>query len=476
MSGDLSAMAGEENILDDLLHQNNETDNMFNEEEEPSKDDSKHENDDEDEGETKEDKKNGSGSSLLHNDDHSDISDAESEKGEASDSGMSNVSKDTDSSSSDDEDSAKKKKKGDDAKSTKKTEEDSSSSTKPTTTKEADDDGNESEDGSKAGKANKKKGGKSYDYATKLNYLFRDARFFLVKSNNAENVSLSKARQVWSTPPANESRFNQAFRESRNVLLIFSVKESGKFTGFARLGSESRRDGPPVPWVLPPGLSAKALGGVFKIDWICRCDLPFPRAQHLFNPWNDGKPIKIGRDGQEIEPRVAEELCRLFAVDSTIDMTPILRKSKESARRQRANPDPRRVPPNRPLSTGLRSGSPRRPMDHRKRRRDEDLRQQGPPSKYPRASRGPPMPPRDGRHFSRRHNNGDDRRAYTEYIRALRAPMYDYRGYPPVLPTPSEYSRRGSVDRRSYDRSVDEFIRKNSDHRSSRDRDRRYRR
>merc|ERR1719273_1063797 len=89
----------------------------------------------------------------------------------------------------------------------------------------------------------KKKKGKSYDYATKLNYLFRDARFFLVKSSNAENVTLSKAKGVWSTPPTNESRLNKAFEESRNVLLIYSVKESGKFCGLARLATESRRDG-----------------------------------------------------------------------------------------------------------------------------------------------------------------------------------------------------------------------------------------
>lgn len=69
------------------------------------------------------------------------------------------------------------------------------------------------------------------DYMTKLNYLFRDARFFVIKSNNAENVTLSKAKGVWSTPPQNEAKLNQAFRESRNVLLIFSVKESGKFAG-----------------------------------------------------------------------------------------------------------------------------------------------------------------------------------------------------------------------------------------------------
>eukprot|EP00095_Tigriopus_kingsejongensis_P005250 maker-scaffold353_size198981-snap-gene-0.35 protein:Tk05250 transcript:maker-scaffold353_size198981-snap-gene-0.35-mRNA-1 annotation:"yth domain-containing protein 1" len=197
-------------------------------------------------------------------------------------------------------------------------------------------------------------GGKSYDYATKLNYLFRDARVFLVKSNNAENVSLSKAKAVWSTPPANESRFNQAFEESRNVLLVFSVKESGRFAGFARMASPSRRDVPSVSWVLPPGLSAKALGGVFHIDWVCRKELSFQRVQHLSNPWNDDKPVKIGRDGQEIQPSVALELCRLFVEDASIDMTPILRKSKESARKQRSQSVQEReraVPKTQPLGS-----------------------------------------------------------------------------------------------------------------------------
>merc|ERR1711894_49779 len=105
------------------------------------------------------------------------------------------------------------------------------------------------------------------------------------------------------------------------------------------------------------GLSARALGGVLKIDWICRKDLPFQKVQHLYNPWNDGKPIKIGRDGQEIEPKVAEELCRLFSVDENVDMTPILRKSKESARNQRAKPLSERKPISGPGSRGPISGS-----------------------------------------------------------------------------------------------------------------------
>ena len=113
-------------------------------------------------------------------------------------------------------------------------------------------------------------------------------------------------------------------------------QESGKFCGLARLATESRRDGARVSWVLPPGLSARALGGVFKIDWVCRGDLSFNKVQHLYNPWNEGKPVKIGRDGQEIEPKVGEELGRLFMEDKGVDLTPILRKSKEAARKHRA--------------------------------------------------------------------------------------------------------------------------------------------
>ncbi|XP_053683790.1 YTH domain-containing protein 1 [Sabethes cyaneus] len=189
---------------------------------------------------------------------------------------------------------------------------------------------------------------KSYDYVTKINYLFRETRFFLIKSNNTENVTISKTKGVWSTLPPNEANLNQAFRESRNVILVFSVKESGKFAGFARMAAEARRDLPAVEWVLPPGMSAKALGGVIKIDWVCKKELPFTSTTHLYNPWNENKPVKIGRDGQEIEPKVAEELCRLFPEDTSVEMTPILKKSKEASKqmKEKAASKSFRRPPN----------------------------------------------------------------------------------------------------------------------------------
>lgn len=52
----------------------------------------------------------------------------------------------------------------------------------------------------------------------------------------------------------------------------FFLKHSfhGFVSGFARLSSESHHGGSPIHWVLPAGMNAKMLGGVFKIDWICR--------------------------------------------------------------------------------------------------------------------------------------------------------------------------------------------------------------
>ena len=50
-------------------------------------------------------------------------------------------------------------------------------------------------------------------------------------------------------------------------------------------------------------------------------DLPFQKVQHLYNPWNDGKPIKIGRDGQEIEPSKFLSLNRLVVSVEKTDLT-----------------------------------------------------------------------------------------------------------------------------------------------------------
>merc|ERR1719427_918133 len=131
----------------------------------------------------------------------------------------------------------------------------------------------------------------------------------------------------------NEMKLNDSFKQAKNVILIFSVKESGRFQGIARLRQNSQKDYSPYPnWLLPPGMSRHVLGGVFKIDWLCKHDLSFSHAMSLRNIWNQNKPIKIGRDGQEIEPQAANQLCSLFPHDEDVDVEHILQISKRFRR------------------------------------------------------------------------------------------------------------------------------------------------
>lgn len=162
-----------------------------------------------------------------------------------------------------------------------------------------------------------------------LKQFFEMAHFYLIKSNNKDNVDIAKRQGVWSTLRINEVKLNDSFKQAKNVILVFSVKESGRFQGIARLRQQSQKEYSPYPnWVLPPGMSKRVLGGVFKIDWLCKHDLPFSQTMCLRNTWNEDKPIKIGRDGQEIEPLAAIQLCSLFPHDEHVDLEHIIQISK----------------------------------------------------------------------------------------------------------------------------------------------------
>ncbi|XP_021961107.1 YTH domain-containing protein 1 isoform X2 [Folsomia candida] len=364
------------------------------------------------------------------------------------------------------------------------------------------------------------------EYASKLSYILRDARFYLMKSNNLENVALSKMKGVWSTLPANENKINQAFRESRNVVLIFSVKESGKFSGFARLSTESQRNGTQINWILPAGLSQRALGGVFNIEWIAKNELSFTKTQHLFNPWNEGKPVKIGRDGQEVEPHVASELCRLFPSDTKVNWSSILKNSKEAAKRvgpvkvngpigapggmamgrgggggMRDRRDMMRGRPNN-NNTSFRNTRPfdygRAPMRRRFPMEDEYSRPKRPRGPYEYYNKGPmgggmsymsrdvDLPP--AARYARERSYGSPH-GYEDYRDYHRPPPMAPLPYPPpppfdALPPPPRYydgpplpefpsSSRSAVRASSpYEKSVSDFLRRTGDGRRDRERER----
>ena len=153
------------NILDDILNTKEE---KF-EDEEPVRSNESLLDDDDDESLEDHDMKQGGGTDLLGSD-ISDSTDSEGEGGKHSDLSVSKRSDSDTGESVDSKEKAKEEKRS------------------PSPDSEA-------EDGDDKDLPERKKKGKKYDYATKLNYLFRDARFFLVKSNNAENVALAKVSE-----------------------------------------------------------------------------------------------------------------------------------------------------------------------------------------------------------------------------------------------------------------------------------------
>jgi len=277
-----------------------------------------------------------------------------------------------------------------------------------------------------------------------LENIFNDTVYFLIKSGNEENVSLAKAKGVWSTPPANENKLNRAFREHRNVILIFSVAESKAFQGFARMSCQARHDSQPINWVLPPGMSNRAFSGVIHIDWISRRSLPFNQTLHLFNSWNENKPVKIGRDGQEIEPRCAESLCRLFPSDPTIDIISISKK----ADKHKSSQSPLSKDVNHPIDRPRRHRSRSRERDnskesHRKRRHRSTSSHSDHGSKYNssrkrsnRSDGDPSLGNNVDKTISQIMANG----TYEDYVKYMLETQAQYTGYaPPTMFPPTSY-------------------------------------
>ncbi|KIJ64608.1 hypothetical protein HYDPIDRAFT_89999 [Hydnomerulius pinastri MD-312] len=78
-------------------------------------------------------------------------------------------------------------------------------------------------------------------------------RFFILKSLTQFDLDLSVERGLWATQKHNEAILDQAFRTSKEVILIFGVNKSGEFFGYARM-------------------TGRILHGEHRISWASRAD------------------------------------------------------------------------------------------------------------------------------------------------------------------------------------------------------------
>ncbi|KAJ7152273.1 YT521-B-like domain-containing protein [Mycena crocata] len=73
-------------------------------------------------------------------------------------------------------------------------------------------------------------------------------RFFILKSHEQDDLELSVRTGVWATQAHNEGVLDRAFRNSKNVFLVFSVNKSGEFYGYARMAGRIGDSAQRVTW------------------------------------------------------------------------------------------------------------------------------------------------------------------------------------------------------------------------------------
>lgn len=187
-------------------------------------------------------------------------------------------------------------------------------------------------------------------------------RYFICKSLLVDDLELAKKTGQWSTQLRNKERFNEALRTSKSTILVFSANRTSAFYGIARLdspfedskgetASELKKEAavpepeikhtpmilhPEDGKVIPEGTTVldPLRGSQFwkvsgcqciepevekwtapaKITWLSSTNsiVPFSKTRQLKNSLNMNKPIKVARDGTELDPEVGKLLCQMF--------------------------------------------------------------------------------------------------------------------------------------------------------------------
>lgn len=131
-------------------------------------------------------------------------------------------------------------------------------------------------------------------------------RYFQLKSCYVGNIFTSCREGIWATTPKNTLKLLDAYLNSDNVILVFSVNSSKKFYGYARMASMPHES-------LSVGhfgnMEQTFLGPCFRVHWINNRHIPFDRVNEIKNTLNDNLSVRICRDGQEVDKEAGMKLC-----------------------------------------------------------------------------------------------------------------------------------------------------------------------
>lgn len=143
-----------------------------------------------------------------------------------------------------------------------------------------------------------------------LNLKRSNSKFFVIKSDNFNDIEISYYLNTWSTTFTTSEKLSKAHNKGQNrVILFFSLNLSGKFYGAAELKSdvfEEQKDS--NGWQ-----SSQQHRKKFKIEWLIYKPIANRVLRHVVVSSSNSKPVTSLKNGTEI-----------FSFDKAIEVLDIM--------------------------------------------------------------------------------------------------------------------------------------------------------
>ncbi|KAG6477150.1 hypothetical protein ZIOFF_066402 [Zingiber officinale] len=149
------------------------------------------------------------------------------------------------------------------------------------------------------------------DFQTK----YAEAKFFMIKSFNEDDIHKSIKYNVWASTPRGNEKLDAAYWDAQRVMskgskcpifLFFSVNASCQYVGLAEMLGPVDFNKNMDFW------QQEKWKGFFPLKWHIVKDIPNRHFQHITLENNDNKPVSFSKDTQEIGLPQGLQMLQIF--------------------------------------------------------------------------------------------------------------------------------------------------------------------
>ena len=136
----------------------------------------------------------------------------------------------------------------------------------------------------------------------------KHSKFIIIKSIDEDSIIKSIKFSLWSSTQKGNQKINKIFKDSnQNLLMFFSINNSGRFLGVAKVVKE-----------LDTGLNLENTGykdkwrGFFRIQWLIIKNIDNGLIKSIINKLNEGKSVVSSKDSQEVDHDAGIDMLTAF--------------------------------------------------------------------------------------------------------------------------------------------------------------------